>query len=79
MNIDELVIRGVSPRDRHRLAQEIQQELTTLLKVGGMPPAFGAPGAGEWPGVSTRPQDAKDHSVARQIARDIYQSMVNNG
>jgi hypothetical protein len=78
LNIGELVIRGVSPRDRHRIVQEIEQELTRLINEGGMPPAFGTPADKEGPGASTKSQRSKNQSVAKQIARDIYQGLGPN-
>jgi hypothetical protein len=78
LNIEELVIRGVSPRDRHGIVQEIEQELTRLINEGGMPPAFGTPVDKERPRASTKSQRIQNESVAKQIARDIYQGLGTN-
>lgn len=79
LNIDELVIRGVSSRDRQRIVQEIEQELARLLQDSGMPPASVAPTTKDGFEGSTRSQSPKNDSVARQIARNIYQSLGANG
>jgi hypothetical protein len=79
LNIDELVIRGVSPRDRQRIVQEIEQELARLLQEGGMPPASGTPATKGLSEVSTKSQGAKNDSVARQVARNVYQSLGTGG
>jgi hypothetical protein len=79
LNIGELVIRGVSPCDRHRIVQEIKQELAILLQQGGMLLAFGTPADKESPEASTKSQRSKNQSVAKQIARDIYQGLGTNG
>jgi hypothetical protein len=79
LNIGELVIRGVSPRDRHRIVQEIKQELTRLINEGGMLPAIGTPGSKERSEASTKSQRTRNESVVKQIARDIYQGLGTNG
>jgi hypothetical protein len=78
LNIGELVIRGVTSRDRHRISQEIEQELTRLINEGGMPPAFGTPADKERPRASTKSQRTQNESVVKQIARDIYQGLGPN-
>ena len=37
VQIEELVLHGFTPRDRHAIAEAIQSELTALLKTRGLP------------------------------------------
>jgi hypothetical protein len=41
LHIEELVLHGFEPRDRHRIAEALQQELTRLFTDGGVPASFG--------------------------------------
>ncbi len=38
LHIEELVLYGLAPADRHRLAEAVRRELTRLLTEQGVPP-----------------------------------------
>ena len=40
LHIDELVLDGFDPRQRHEIADTLQRELTALLKQHDLPPAW---------------------------------------
>jgi hypothetical protein len=40
LHVDEVVLHGVAPGDRHRVGQAIGDELTRLLTVDGLSPAL---------------------------------------
>jgi hypothetical protein len=74
LNIEELIIRGAGPVDRRRLVHEVQAELSRLLAGQGLPPPTSRyPGPGE---TSSGSRKSGGDSVARQIARGIYQNLA---
>ena len=73
VNIDEVIIRGVTPGNRQRILQEVQAELSRLLADQGRSPRpGGSPGPG---GTSAGPRKTGGDSVAHQIAWGIYQNL----
>jgi hypothetical protein len=76
LNIEELIVRGGGPVDRRRLVQEVQAELSRLLAGEGLPPP-----PGSYPGPVGKPSGSRKtggDSVARQIARGIYQNLAGD-
>jgi hypothetical protein len=70
LNIDELIVRGIPPRDRERFLAALKRELTRLLSEGGL--------ASPRAGTRGRPQ-SRDDDLAAQVARDIYQGLPATG
>ncbi len=73
IEIDHLVLQGIDPRHRARIAESVQRELAQLVARSGMPPHWmhGAPGALGMPRI----QVDRGQSPARigaSVARAIY-------
>jgi hypothetical protein len=45
VRIEELVLAGFAPADRHRIARAVQQELAKRLRQSGVPESIGNPSA----------------------------------
>jgi hypothetical protein len=74
VRIDELVLLGFSPHDRHVIAEAIQRELALLLETRGLPAAAQRPGERETLRTppATLPPDAKADKTGAAIAQAIY-------
>ncbi len=76
LHIDNLILEGVAPGDRERVAASVRANLTRLLSERGLP--GGATGAGEPAVVDcvdagvVRVRDAGPAAVATAVARTIY-------
>jgi hypothetical protein len=73
IEIDHLVLQGIDPRHRARIAETVRRELAQLIATGGMPPgwAHGEAGVHGIPRIEVNPT----HSPARigaSVARAIY-------
>ncbi len=47
LHIDRLVLEGVNPRDRRRIAAAVESEIARLIAAGGVPPALAGGGNAE--------------------------------
>jgi hypothetical protein len=77
VHIDELVLHGFSPADRHRIANAVELELTRLMGDGS-PPRWGQnPLAVDRMKAGTfRVQaGAKPQAAGTEIARAVYRSL----
>jgi len=75
VHIDELVLHGFAPGDRHRIAQAVESELARLLREGAplasVPFAVTRIDAGAFhTKVGSRP-----HTAGTQIAQAVYRSL----
>jgi hypothetical protein len=66
LSIDELVLDGFDPRDRHRIADAVRHELTHLVRL--------APVAGPADQSQSSPIGA-DVGSPRAVARDVRRSI----
>jgi hypothetical protein len=80
LHIDELVLHGIAPGDRHRVAGAVQQELTRLFAEQGLPAALSGEfeverlNAGDFvagPGVDAA-------TIGRRVARAVYGGMTHD-
>lgn len=79
LSIDELVLRGFPPIDRHRVGDALAAELTRLLGEGGLP-AGAAGGAAAMASLTMRlPADAGPEAVGREIARTLHAGLCRHG
>ena len=76
LHIEELMLHGFEARDRRRIAEAVQMELTRLIGEGGLR------GSGESlviervnAGEFRVKAGAKPHAAGTQIARSIYGSL----
>lgn len=69
LHIDELIVRGVPPRDRERFLAAVKRELTRLLDGGSTAS----------PGTAKGKTRSGDDGLAVQVAQDIYRGMSANG
>ena len=74
LRIDEIVLHGFAPADRHRIGDAFQRELTRLLAAEGVPPAWasGGPAAQVDAGAFTVAPGARPEIVGAQVARAVY-------
>jgi hypothetical protein len=76
LHVDELVLHGFAPRDRHAVGDALRAELTRLIAEGGVPAGMArADGAARLDGGSFRVspgQRAAD--VGAAVARAVYGS-----
>lgn len=77
LRIDQLVLHGFSPHERHAVADALQRELAALLEARGMP---GGPPASRDHDVLrtpqvTLPQSARPDQTGAAIARAIYRGL----
>jgi hypothetical protein len=83
LRIDELVLHGFAPSDRHALAAAIERELARLFREGGVPPTLLDRGQGERildsyrldAGSFAVPHDAPADAVGMQVARAIHRGL----
>ena len=74
LNIDELVLHGFAPGDRHRIAAAIQREMTRLITLQGVPDAWHTnPSAMQGQQFSAA-EGANPHALGTAIARSVYGS-----
>jgi hypothetical protein len=74
LNIDELVLHGFAPGDRHRVAAAMQREMTRLIAAHGVPDAWHtSPPVMQATPITVAP-DARPHAVGAAIARSVYGS-----
>jgi len=74
LNIDELVLHGFAARDRHRIAEAVQREMTRLITLHGMPDAWRTNPPVMQAQQFTAVHDAKPHALGTAIARSVYGS-----
>jgi len=77
LHIEELVLHGFSPHDRHHIADAVQNELTRLLADRGLPQAH-APGAGLDRADAGGFHVSREDGIARigeQVAACLYRSL----
>jgi len=74
VNIEELVLHGFDPRDRYRIGEAVEQELTRLFTEKGVPP--GLEKSGDIPhldGGSVKIEsNLKASKAGVSIARSVY-------
>jgi hypothetical protein len=77
VHIDELVLHGFAPGDRHRIAGAVEIELARLMSEGGQlafpknPPDLGRINAGAFRVEA----GAKPQAVGTEIARAVFRSL----
>lgn len=77
LHIDELVLHGFEPAERHAIADAVQRELTSLLMQQPLHPRSGTDvrrakaNAGSVTAASSRPTD-----TGRQVARALHSTVV---
>lgn len=75
LHIDDLVLHGIAPGQRHEIASAMEDELSRLLLEGGP----GAAGSRSVPrldaGTVTMPPGAAPSLVGRDIARAVHRGL----
>lgn len=74
LHIDELVLQGFLPGNRHRIVQAVERELTRLFSEQGAPPSLSQGGSfDQWEGGTfTMAPNANATSIGTQIAQTVY-------
>ena len=77
LHIEELVLEGFRPSDRHRIGAAVESELARLLAERGLPPAL-AQGADlprlDGGSFEARP-GARPEALGRQVANAAYRGL----
>jgi hypothetical protein len=79
LHIEELVLHGFSPGDRHRIGEAMQRELTRLLTEKATPPALAKSSAidrlngGTFQMTSAPRPEATGAQVARAVFKGLEQ------
>mgnify|MGYP001315045729 CR=1 FL=1 len=77
LHIEELILHGGNPADRHRIGDAVQRELTRLLAEGAVPPSILAAGEiSSLDGGSRRVAVSSSGTViGNQIARAVHEGL----
>ena len=75
--IEELVLHGFEPRDRYRIGEAIQRELTRLFADQGVPPSLAQGGelARVDGGMFDVASGSKSDAIGAQVARAVYRGL----
>jgi len=75
LHIEELVLYGFAPGDRHTIGDALEDDLARLLNEGGIPNSLRSQNTiGEIQGGTFKAtQNARPTAIGRQIARAVYQ------
>jgi len=83
LHIDELVLHGFAPTDRHRIADAVVGELSRLLGEGGLPEAWSAGDRVHVQSVDAGRFEvapgARADRIGNQIAQATYQGLDARG
>ena len=74
LNIDELVLHGFAPGDRHRIGEAVERELTRLLTDRGVPQSLERGGeiASMDGGAFEVAPGSRAQVVGAQVAKAVY-------
>ena len=73
LHIGELVLHGVDPGDRERLAADIERELVRLLDQGGLPAALASGGSLHLEGAAlSLPAGSPPAELGAAIAHEVH-------
>ena len=78
LHIEELVLHGFPPRDRHRIAEAVRLELTRLLSARGAQQglAMASPASDRIAGGSFKVKaDGTPQAAGQEIARAVFRSL----
>ena len=67
IDIDELVLHGVPPAHRYRVAAAFERELTRLLRMHGLPAVPTEP--------APLPRTTSPHRLGRALARSVHSGL----
>ena len=78
LNIEQLVLHGFNPGDRHHIRQALELELTHLLSTKGVPSFLAISGEYERidGGQFNASRGAKAWSIGSQIAQSVYAGFI---
>jgi len=73
LHIEELVLRGFAPGDRHRIGEAVERELARLLAQGELPPLLARAGRRER--LDAAPIGVRSGASAEAIGAEIARSV----
>ena len=82
VRVDELVLHGFRPGDRHEVAAVVEEELARLLAGRPAAPRWLGPGSGDLAvpaldaGTFELPPDARPRVVGTRVAQALHQALV---
>lgn len=76
VEIEELVLHGCAPGDRHRVAAAVTRELERLLRQQGLPAPLAEPAHFTQREGGTIPAESgvRPESLGREVARAVYRA-----
>jgi hypothetical protein len=80
LHIDELILHGVAPNDAGQVGQAVEQELTRLLSLHGLPSSLSAARELEMldGGRFAMTVHARPSSIGNQVAGSVFKGMVKS-
>lgn len=76
LHIEELVLNGFAPEDRHRIGEAVERELESLLMEPGIPSLNSDLEIGDMDaGEITVARGTRPEATGAQIARAVYKGM----
>ena len=80
LQIDELVLHGIAPGDRHRVAGAVQQELTRLLTEQSVPAALMHGGSADFAdgGEIQISAATKPETIGVQVGHAVHRGITNS-
>jgi hypothetical protein len=77
LHIEELVLHGFKPGDRHRIGEAVERELTRLLVEQGLPLVKGTEIARLDCGSFSLAKNSRAERTGSQVAKAVYGQMLN--
>jgi hypothetical protein len=75
IEIDQLVLHGVRPADRHRVAAAFERELTRLLRTRGLPSTVDS----ERTKLPPLPRTTSPRRLGEALARSVHSGLTGGG
>lgn len=76
LNIEELILHGFAHRDRHRIGEVLERELSRLIVEGGLPSSHTALDARDEANTIRVAANARPEVVGEQIAQAVYRGLA---
>jgi hypothetical protein len=79
-NIDELVLHGFSPRDRYRIGEVVEQELSRLFAEQDLPSSLADGGKIDHldGGAFEAAQGSRPETIGLQVAQAVYRGLKSD-
>jgi hypothetical protein len=75
LHVEELVLHGFAPGDKHRIADALQTELRQLLAQRGLPAGLASSAGGRAPDVKLSPREGP-RAAGQRIAAAVHAALA---